>query len=97
MSKLDKLKEQQKKSGLSWAPPEPRDIVQVEPLGQASSTPSPKPAPKVQKSDVVPIFAKIPREEKRWVDHYRVDSGKELGDIVSEAIALLKKQVEKGN
>ncbi len=53
------------------------------------------PTPKVKlkksaKVEVASIFAKIPKDDKRWVDHYRVDTGKELGEILVEAIQLLK-------
>lgn len=67
----------------------PRQSVAVKPIPEPKDT-----ASKAAQGDVVPLFAKIPREDKRWLDHYRVDSEKELGEIVTEAVQLLRKQVE---
>lgn len=47
-------------------------------------------------AELVALFAKVPKEDKRWLDHYRIDESKDLGEVVSEAIQLLKKQVEQG-
>jgi hypothetical protein len=46
--------------------------------------------------ELVALYAKVPKEDKRWLDHYRIDEGKDLGALVSEAINLLRKQAEKG-
>ncbi len=50
MSKLDKLRQKKEESGLSWAPPAPRDVVVVEPLAVRSPEPeaAPSPAPTSQ-------------------------------------------------
>lgn len=87
----------------------PRQSVEVKPIPKKidaiedvprkeSPTETPKAAPKAKKKapavELVSLFAKIPKGDKRWIDHYRVDSDKELGEIISDAIQLLKKQVE---
>jgi hypothetical protein len=97
MSKADELSKKMKPSFT------PRQSVAVRPLPTTpvESAPAPSKQPvadspkKPAKTNVVSLFAKIPKEEKRWLDHHRIDTGKELGEIVTQAIQLLKKQVEK--
>jgi hypothetical protein len=58
-----------------------------------------QPKPKQAEADseeLVALYAKVPAAEKRWLDHYRIDQGKDLGEVVSQAIALLKKHAENG-
>jgi len=45
--------------------------------------------------ELVPLYSKIPKDDKRWLDHHKIDTGKELGEIVSEAVQLLKKHSSK--
>jgi hypothetical protein len=64
---------------------------------KALKTPTAKPAPKPAKpqpenDELVALFAKVPKEDKRWLDHHRIDTGKDLGTLVSEAIDLLREQ-----
>src|ERR1700739_2260957 len=51
------------------------------------TTNQPKPKQAVADEELVALYAKVPAAEKRWLDHYRIDQGKDLGEVVSEAIA----------
>jgi hypothetical protein len=46
-------------------------------------------------TELVALFAKVPKNEKRWLDHYRIDEGKDLGEVISEAIHLLQSKVNR--
>jgi hypothetical protein len=77
--------------------------VKREPAAPKTKTPATKSTVKPSKAkaqpesdELVALFAKVPKEDKRWLDHYRIDEGKDLGVLVSEAINLLRKQAEKG-
>ncbi len=52
----------------------------------------PKTQPENDELELVALFAKVPKEDKRWLDHHRIDTGKDLGELVSEAIDLLRKK-----
>lgn len=100
MSKVDDLRKKMKTTPITFTP---RQSVSVQPLpempvdsppvpAQAASKPSKKSPVEDTPQELVALFAKIPKEDKRWLDHYRIDTGKELGEIIAEAIRLLKKQ-----
>ena len=59
------------------------------------SVKSSKPKTVPDNDELVALFAKVPKEDKRWLDHHRIDTGKDLGELVSEAIDLLRKQVDR--
>ena len=103
MSKADELsKKMEQKAPAIFTP---RESVAVRPLPVSPTAATPKAAPvaapapkkpaKQDKPELVPLYTKIPKDSKRWLDHRRVDTGQELGEIVAEAIQLFKKQVEK--
>lgn len=46
--------------------------------------------------DVTPIYGKVPTADKRWLDHYRIDNGRDLSEAMSDAIQALKKKVGNG-
>jgi hypothetical protein len=61
---------------------------------RVTAKPTPKPAklkPQPESDELVALFAKVPKEDKRWLDHHRIDTGKDLGVLISEAIDLLRK------
>lgn len=49
----------------------------------------------VKDDELVVLFAKIPQDDKRWLDHLRIDEGKEQNELVREAIHLLKQSRNK--
>jgi len=82
------------------APPEEKPVQEVpkspKVVSKTSAAKQPKPNQAVVDEELVALYAKVPAAEKRWLDHYRIDQGKDLGEVVSEAIALLKKQTGNG-
>lgn len=100
MSKADELKKKMRTNPVVFSP---RPSVAVKPIpdmvpdarqNSAETTHKVGPIVADQKPELElsALFAKIPKEDKRWLDHYRIDTGKELGEIITEAIQLLKKQ-----
>ena len=99
---MSKAEELRKKMNRNVAPTfTPRQSVSIQPLPQTQDearTEQKKPLTPVkevtpeEKGELVGLFARVSKEDKRWLDHYRIDAGKDLGDVVSEAIQLLKKQ-----
>jgi hypothetical protein len=82
------------------APPEEKPVQTVpktaKVVSNTSAAKQPKPKQVVVDEELVALYAKVPAAEKRWLDHYRIDHGKDLSDVVSEAIGLLKKHAENG-
>lgn len=59
------------------------------------ATPKQTKAPTTKDDELVVLFAKIPQDDKRWLDHLRIDEGKEQNELVREAIQLLKQSRSK--
>ena len=102
MSKTEELaKKMGQKPAVTFTPRESvavRPIVPESPAVAPTPKPAeaaPKPEEKPAKPELVPLYTKIPKEDKRWLDHHKIDSGQELGEIVSAALQLLKKQSSK--
>lgn len=108
MSKADDLgKKMGEPKGFSF---QPRESINVKPLSIAAepapkAIPAVKPAKKAKAStptvkkvesseNLATIYAKVPKDLKKWTDHYRIDEGKELSETITEALELLKKQVQ---
>lgn len=100
---MSKAEELRKKMNRNVAPTfTPRQSVSIQPLPQTQDDTKAKEQKKPlapvkavaseEKGELVGLFARVSKEDKKWLDHYRIDAGKDLGDVVSEAIQLLKKQ-----
>lgn len=65
---------------------------------QKANTPKPVEVKRAVPSEeaVTPIYGKVPTADKRWLDHYRIDNGKDLSEAMSDAIQALKKKVGNG-
>lgn len=85
----------QTQSNVTEVKQEPATPKTKAPITKSSVKPS-KAKTQPESDELVALFAKVPKEDKRWLDHYRIDEGKDLGALVSEAINLLRKQAEKG-
>lgn len=100
MSKADELRKKMNKSAVPTFIP--RQSVAIQPMPQSleevtkKATSKPSKPVKVETTkeeiELVALFARVPKDDKKWLDHYRIDEGRDLGDVVSEAIQLLKKQ-----
>jgi hypothetical protein len=55
-------------------------------------SPSKQVKPDADKAHLASLYVKIPKEDKRWLDHQKVDQDKELSELIVDAIQLLKKQ-----
>lgn len=84
MSKADELHKkmgQARQAGFT-----PRQSVAIRPIPTPEAVQPPE--------ELVALYAMIPKKDKRWLGHYKVDSGRELAYLVTEAVKLFREKIE---
>lgn len=98
MSKAEELAKKMQQG--SQAVFTPRQSVEVKPI-EKPEEPKPvkqatnKKVAKTAEVELATVFAKVPKDQKLWLDHRKIDTGQELGELLSEAIRLLQSKAQK--